>query len=419
MQRSCLSPGLVEVLTHNFIRFALSLLALASVLPASARANSVLVWAETAEVALSHAPSAQAVQAKVIARLAMFNALNAISPVYTSYLPTPGAVPEASAEAATAMAAWTALSSVPFVDRAALDSQLRSALDKLPEGPGKIAGVALGRRAALLLLLDRASDDFSTLAPSPREPGPGVYELTPEHSRPSSIHWMRVRPFAIRSLKTCDPGPPPAWNSEVAIASARQSRALGGLGSAVRTADQTAAALFWNSIDDSDELAALKAIAEKRQLAPLETARMLALFAIAMIDGNICNALIKEKYRVWRPYNAIRGRYALPAVRDETWEALLITPGNPDYPSGAASVAGIYERLLHAFNPGAAAPPTWRSRAIKQVRTWPTTEAMAEEMARSRVWAGIHSTFAVDAGLVVGRRIADEVLATQMVPLGK
>ena len=403
---------------HYFSCLAITLGVVATTL-APARADTVIGWAETAEAVLSNAPSAQVVQAKAIARLAMFNALNAIKPGYRAYMPAPEAVPDASAEAAIAMAAWTALASVPFVDRTALDGQLRSVLDKLPDGPAKIAGVALGRRAALLLLLERTKDDFSSLAPSPREPAPGIYELTPEHKRPSSIHWMRIRPFAIRSLQVCDPGPPPAWDSEAAIASARQSRVLGGRNSAVRTADQTAAALFWNVADDSDELAALKAITEKRQLAPLETARLLAIFAIAMIDSNICNALVKEKYRVWRPYNAIRGRFALQAVRDESWEALLTTPGNPDYPSGTASVAGIYERLLQAFNPANAVPPVWRSRAIKQARAWPTTVAMAEEMARSRIWGGIHSTFAMDAGLVVGRRIAEEVLAAQMVPLTK
>jgi hypothetical protein len=40
-------------------------------------------------------------------------------------------------------------------------------------------------------------------------------------------------------------------------------------------------------------------------------------------------------------------------------------------------------------------------------------------MAESRVWGGIHSRFAVEAGLIVGRRIADEVLATHLLPLAR
>jgi hypothetical protein len=403
---------------HLIVRVAVIIL-LAFGASAPLRADLVTDWIETGNTALANAPGAQSNLAKILARLAIFNALNAITPQYKSYAPAPETDPGASPEAAVAMAAWTVLASVPFADRAVLDERLRSVLDRVAEGPAKATGITLGKRAALALLAARVDDNFNPLAPTARAPAPGIFELTPGHKRPSSVHMKRLRPFAIRSLDICEPGPPPSWDSEQAIADARRSRDEGGRDSAKRTADQTAAALFWNAADDADEFNALKDIARRRQLPPLQTARMFALFALAAIDGSICNAVIKDKYQVWRPYNAIRGRFAAKAVREETWEPLISTPSNPDYPSGTAALAGIYERLLRVFNPDNTVPPVWRSKAIRQIRVWRTTDSMCEEMAASRVWAGIHSAFAVKAGLLVGRRIADEVLATQLLPLAR
>jgi hypothetical protein len=400
-------------------RVALCLFLLAATGLSAARADDVFDWVETGETALSNAPGAHGTQAKLIARIAMFNALNAITPRYQPYVPAPEQTGHASPEAATALAAWTALASVPFADRTALDERLRGVLAKIPEGPAKSAGIALGKRAALLLLAARAGDEFNAVAPASRPSAPGVYELTPEHKRPTSVHWMTFRPFGIRSLDVCDPGEPPAWDSPAAVKSALLSKAVGARDSAVRTADQTAAALFWNSTDDGDELNVLRSIAATRKLAPLETARMLALFGMASMDGAICGTAMRDKYRVWRPYSAIRGQYALPSVRDEAWTPLFTTPANPDYPSGTATISGIYERLFRSFNPDSAVPPVWRNRATKQMRSWPTTDAMSAEMSSSRVWAGIHSTFAIEAGMNLGRRIADEVLAKQLAPLAR
>jgi hypothetical protein len=404
---------------RTLLRVAIACCLLAAGAFAPARADIVFDWVELGAAALANAPGAQSTQAKVLARIAMFNALNAIAPRYQSYLPAPEAAAEASPEVAAAMAAWTAFASVPFADRAALDEALRGTLGKVSAGPAKAAGITLGKRAALALLAARAADSFDQVAPSPRAPGPGVYELTPEHRRPSSVQWMRFRPFAIRGLDICEPGPPPAWDSDTAVNAALQSKAIGGRISVVRTADQTAAALFWNSTDDGDEFNVLKHIAEARKLAPLESARMLAVFAVASIDATVCATAMRDKYRFWRPYSAIRGQFALPSVRDDSWVPLFTTPANPDYPSGTATIAGIYERLFRSFNPDNAVPLVWKNKATKQTRSWPTSEAMSTEMASSRIWAGIHSAFAIEAGLQLGRRVADEVLATQMVPLAR
>jgi hypothetical protein len=53
------------------------------------------------------------------------------------------------------------------------------------------------------------------------------------------------------------------------------------------------------------------------------------------------------------------------------------------------------------------------NNAAGQFRTFANADAMGTEFLSARVWAGIHTRYAVDAG----RSVAEEVFATQLQPL--
>src|SRR5207244_4131624 len=57
--------------------------------------------------------------------------------------------------------------------------------------------------------------------------------------------WPRLTPFAMRSLDPFRPAGPPPLDSAAYAASFRDVRALGGVDSAARTADQMEIAFFW------------------------------------------------------------------------------------------------------------------------------------------------------------------------------
>jgi hypothetical protein len=75
---------------------------------------------------------------------------------------------------------------------------------------------------------------------------------------------------------------------------------------------------------------------------------------------------------------------------------------------------GSFMAFLTVFNPGGAVPLTWTNTAIGVTRTWPNADAMSQELAASRVWGGVHFRNSVDTGYRIGKRITEDVLASQL-----
>jgi hypothetical protein len=392
-------------------------LLLSALLMAPARADVVSDWAEATPKVLQKSPRGQVPPTTLLTDLAMFNALNAITPRYQAYGPAPAAVPDASPDAAVASAARTVLGSVPGADQALLDKTYEASLKAATDATARAKGVALGRRVALALLALRADDSYARVEPPRVEPGPGIHALTPEYKQESGVGLARLKPFGIRDVAAYDPGPPPAVGSAVALRDLAEVKAVGGRVSTQRTGEQSVIALFWNSGEGEDAVAMLKKLAEARQATPLEFARMLALMDMADLDSRIVYVGLKTRYRHWRPYNALRGDFADARLRDANWEPLIHTPPNSDYPSGGAVGGGTLQTLLAAFRGDSKAPLVWVNTALSMTRSWATPEAMGQELANSRVWSGVHFRNSVDVGYRLGQKVAEEILATQLRPL--
>ena len=80
----------------------------------------------------------------------------------------------------------------------------------------------------------------------------------------------------------------------------------------------------------------------------IESARFMALAAVAMNDALIAVLDAKYHYNFWRPVTAIRNGDLdhNPATdRDATWQPLADTPMHPEYPCAhcilSGSVAGV------------------------------------------------------------------------------
>ena len=391
------------------------LLVLLAALPA--RADVVSDWAEATPKLLLKSPRGQVQPATLLTDLAMFNALNAITPRYQPYGPAPVPVPDASPDAAVAAAARTVLGSVPGADQTLLDKTYEASLKGATDPAARARGLALGRRVALALLAQRADDSYARVDPPKVEPAPGIHVLTPEYKQESGVGLAKLKPFGIKDAAAYDPGPPPAVGSAIALRDLAEVRAVGGRVSKARTGEQSVIALFWNSGEGEDAVAMLKTLAEAGKATPLEFARMLALMDMADLDSRIVYVGLKTKYRHWRPHNALRGEFADAKLRDPAWEPLIHTPPNSDYPSGGAVGGGNLQTLLAAFRGDGKAPLVWVNTALAMTRSWATPEAMGQELANSRVWSGVHFRNSVDVGYRLGQQVAEEILATQLRPL--
>jgi membrane-associated phospholipid phosphatase len=137
-----------------------------------------------------------------------------------------------------------------------------------------------------------------------------------------------------------------------------------------------------------------------------QTARVFALLGVTGAEAAI--AFFEAKYYWWsiRPITAIwrlcdggarlcteAELAANPsrAAYRERWHALIPTPPFPSYPGGHSTFSGACGKVLTYFFPQAGN----------------TLNQLAEEAALSRLYGGIHFREDNDAGLALGRAVAD------------
>jgi hypothetical protein len=384
----------------------------------TARANVVLDWSQTCEeVAEKISPRHTSSRVQVIAHLAVFNALNRIEPRFTPYGPAPDAVPGASPEAAVATAMFTALVSEPGVDHAVLKKAYIDQLEKVKDASAKAAGIVLGRQAALRLLESRALDRLERIDAAAHDASPGKFVFPPGSTTRASVTIARMKPFGIASIAAFDPGPPPRHDSEKALKDLLEIRAIGARDSNTRSADQTAAALFWNADPLSFEFTKMVRTAiEARKLGLLDTARLLALDQMIAFDSSVAEVAFKEKYGQWRPETAIAGPHAHANIAQANWKPLTRTPSQEEYPGGFPVLAGTLDVVLPRLYE-MKAPINWRNPKTGQTRSWPDVSTMTREIGFSRLWSGVHFRTSIEVGLTLGQRVANDVIETQLRPL--
>ncbi|MCB1872129.1 MAG: vanadium-dependent haloperoxidase [Gammaproteobacteria bacterium] len=119
-----------------------------------------------------------------------------------------------------------------------------------------------------------------------------------------------------------------------------------------------------------------------------QATRVLAALNLALADAAVASWHAKFTYWTQRPVTAIRERYA------PDWLPYVLTPAFPSYVSTHATLSGAAARLLAAFFPAAS----------------DELEAAAAEAAMSRLYGGIHFRSDNDAGLALGRGVANLIL---------
>jgi hypothetical protein len=177
------------------------------------------------------------------------------------------------------------------------------------------------------------------------------------------------------------PGPPPAFGTPEFLAALEEVRHF----SDNRTADQLRIAKFWAM---PTVAAFWNAEASNRivryHLNERRAAYVLAIMHMAAMDANIACHDAKYTYWLIRPYRA-----------DSAITTPIPRPNHPSYPSNHACMSGASAYVLGALFPADAE----------------RLAAMADEAGESRLYAGIHYRFDKNAGLGIGRQVADLALS--------
>lgn len=395
----------------------------------SSPSDVVLHWNEAALQAIKtdRTPPPMAARNLAILHTAMYDAINALEGHSRPYRITIRPEGKPCIRTSAAIAAHRVLLELYPRMAEACDTALDVTLDQVADGPAKESGVVWGQRVAEQILKGRADDGaHRTVRYEPRI-APGVWRPTPPGLRAALLpQWRYVTPFAIPATRDFLAAVPPALNSAAYTEAFREVRDLGRRDSAVRTADQTTIAHFWN--DDAGTVTPpghwnriAQTIARQRGLSRLENARLFALLNLSLADAGIVCWEGKFGYSYWRPITAIHEADLdgnPDTAPDRTWDSLLTTPPFPSYPSGHSTFSGAAAAALARFFGTDAIPFRIGSEGTPGViRTYAGFWAAAQEAGRSRIYGGIHYEFDNQEGLRTGRDLAEYIARNYLLPV--
>jgi len=335
-------------------------------------------------------------------------------------------------DAAVVQAAYQTLSYYFPTQAATLASLRQEAMAAIPDSLSKYIGTFYGSVAASREIVARMNDGRVTPIGSTSSfptlpPGPGVYRLTPPYAAPQTPWVGSVRPFILQSADQFQPPPPPSLSSPQWVAAFNEVKQYGS--STNPNTTETTTAKFWtaNVIRQYNELA--RDVATSQGFGDTQTARLMAMINVIAGDCGISFMNAKYHYLFWRPITAIDPTSVTndgfgpapgftdgnPATMEQAgWKPLLAVPNHPEYPSAHATYTSAVSEVLadvlgtnninvdiHGFDP--TGPPG----NLNAVHHFATTADLRTEIVNARVWGGLHYRFSGEAGVTLGRQIAD------------
>jgi hypothetical protein len=253
---------------------------------------------------------------------------------------------------------------------------------------------------------------------------PGVWRVSLPLLAPEPTAWVgNVTPFLVPSAGMLRSHGPNALTSRAYARELNEVKSRGSLSSETRTADETSAAIFWQSQPMVLYGGLVRSLSARFGLTTAQNARLFAMVSLAAADASIGCWNDKYHWNFWRPIDAIRlaatdGNPATAA--DPGWRPLfdpatattppLATPSFPDHPSGHGCVSGaILTTLRDFFGTDDVAFDIVSSRFAgtpAQTRHFTSFSDAVEEVIDARVWGGIHFRTADIQGAVLGRKVA-------------
>jgi hypothetical protein len=378
---------------------------------ATVRADVVTDWNVITVQAAAAAGIIPQRQQRVVAmvHVAVHDAVNAVAPHYKRYAVRVRAA-HASIEAAAVQAAYGVLIRLLPAQAATLDAARSASLSKIPDGPAKESGVAVGDTVAARIVLLRSTDGSDVDGTYTFGTGPGEYQATPPtFANPAAPALRFVTPFVLKRGSQFRTEGPPSLDSDEWADDFNEAKRLGSVDSSDRTEEQTTIALcgaepplpMWNRV--------ARSVSAQKNTGLVENARLFALMNLAMFDATIAIWDSKYTYRFWRPVTAIRvadtdGNDSTDA--DPAWTPLRPTPLHPEYPSAHSGVSNAAARVLTSFF-GKDVPFSTSTSTCPAgvVRTYDNFQAMADEVGESRIYIGFHFRSAVRDGTHLGRQV--------------
>jgi membrane-associated phospholipid phosphatase len=244
-------------------------------------------------------------------------------------------------------------------------------------------GEAIGRAVGAEMVARGTADGFGTANAAIAPLGLGFWTssttpatLTAGGQLPGMARWF------LTSANQFRPGPPPTFGSTEFNAALAEIRQI----SDTRTDQQIQIATFWAFNPGTATPPGFWLDQASKEVAAHRLSEREATHVFALVSSTMADALVgcwdaKLTYWFIRPWNADAGITTLAAVG---------RPNHPSYPSGHSCVSSSAAEVLSMFFPERRAD----------------LSAMVTEAGLSRMYAGIHYRFDIEAGQKLGRSVA-------------
>ncbi|MEY3700786.1 MAG: hypothetical protein RI891_78 [Gemmatimonadota bacterium] len=235
---------------------------------------------------------------------------------------------------------------------------------------------------------------------------------------PTEPYWGTLRPFVRPTDVRCTIAPPPDYSERPGAPFHAMGRTFYD-SVRVLSEEQKQIALFWadNPVATGTPgfhwISVVNQMIARRALTAPQAAELYALTAIAIHDAFI--ATWAEKYRsmVVRPVAYVQ------RVFDPAYRTVIPTPPFPEYPSGhSVQSAAAVRVLIELVGDTIAYVDSSQVDVGQPARPFDSFSAAREEVAWSRVWAGVHYLPAVLDGITLGECIGRQTMALRT-PTGR
>ncbi|HET9832809.1 MAG TPA: vanadium-dependent haloperoxidase [Vicinamibacterales bacterium] len=333
---------------------------------------------------------------------AVFDAMNAIRPHFTSAMVSFTVKGYASREAAAAQAAHDVLVALFPAQQVNLDAKLAASLAQIPNDGRhghrpKYWGIVAGQLAAAAVLNARQNDHAFDSVPFTPTPGPGEYQFTQgcNVTNISVPGWGDVTPFTASDPDYFPTATRPAVTDPEWQASLEEVRAYGASNSSARTAEQLEIGLFYiepslasmnrlaRQLVEQEPVETNRAVASKQLLAH---ARLFAALNIAQADTYIRTWRVKYREHFWRPETAINILY--PGTN---WTPARQTPCHPEFYAahGTLTPAGI-TAIQHYLGSDAIAVTVTSASLPGATRYYTSLNQIIADVNLARIFTGFH-----------------------------
>jgi hypothetical protein len=387
--------------------------------------------------------------------IAVYDAVNSITPIGEPYLRRPADGPRCTTmpaaqlqqcvNAAINHAAGVTLEQA-FPAQATFVRNARNTEDqRIGSGLAVDIGRVIGDQAANNMVNLVANDGATNATAYVPSDEAGAWRPTGNGcTTPVTPNWGSVRPLAVNSGAQFRPPPPGGFSSYPALLASplyaqhvNEVQALGRFNSTTRTAQQTQIAFFWANdvsgtyLPPGQHFEHTRIVSQQRGLTVQQNARLFGLVALALHDAGITawGTKFLTPIDLWRPETAIRlaATDNNPATTpDPTWAPLSVLPDGrrfspcfPAYTSGHATFAGAWSAVMRLFfgtDNISFTATTDDPNAQGVTRQFPSFSAAAQEDARSRIYLGVHYQFDAEFGLSSGTAVGEFVVANRLRP---